>query len=159
MRTYITILGRSSWALINTYYAVLKHVKFYPDNIYIITENIYKPDLDKVVAGLKILSDEFNIEPKFYKKIMKEADFGDSGIRINNLIQKLKDKRHEIAVDITSGRKALVAAALIPLSKTHVNYIFYLAIKTTKGVNKPYEMIPMQIQDLRDFIQEGDSLK
>lgn len=159
MRTYITILGRSSWALINTYYAVLKHIRFYPDNIYIITEDIFKPDLDKVEAGLKILSEEFGFEPKIYKKTMKEANYGESGIRINNLIKRLKDKRHDIAVDITSGRKALVAAALIPLSKTHVNYIFYLAIKTTKGVNKPYEMIPMQIQDLRDFVQEDDSLK
>jgi hypothetical protein len=159
MRTYIAILGRSSWALINTYYAVLKHEKFYPDNIYIITEDIYEPYVDKIIIGLKILSQEFEIDPKISIKCMKEANFAESGIVINELIKNLKENYHDIAVDITSGRKALVAATLIPISKTLVNHVFYLAIKTTQGVSKPYEMIPMQIQNLKDFVQEGENLK
>ncbi|MBD3227138.1 MAG: hypothetical protein GF329_03035 [Candidatus Lokiarchaeota archaeon] len=159
MKTYITILGRSDWAVINTYYAVLKHKKFFPDYIYVITEDIYEPELEKVIAGLNILSDAFDFHPEINSKIMKEANFAESGIQINNLIKKLKKDSPEIAIDITSGRKALVAATLLPLYKNHVDYLFYLAIKTTKEVNKPYEMIPMQIQNLRDFVHEGESIK
>jgi len=54
VRAYITILGCSMWALLNTYYAVLMEKAYYPDAIHVFAEDAYAGELEKVVEGLKI---------------------------------------------------------------------------------------------------------
>jgi len=155
MKVYITFLGRSIWAVINSFYAVLKEKKFQPDLIYLIIEDLFEEKVDKVIDGLKILSEEFSFTTEIKEIFVQEAEFFEAGMQINALIQDLTTNNHTIAVDLTPGRKSLVAAVLIPLSKIYVEHIFYLAIKTIKGVNFPYEMIPKHFQSLKDFIKEA----
>ena len=155
LKTYITFLGRSAWAVINCYYAVVKLKDYFPELIYIVTEDLFKDQVDNIVNGLTIISENFGFTPQFDLTIVENAEFIDAGNKINNIIKKLKDFNHKIAVDITPGRKALVAGTLIPLSKIQVDHIFYLAIDTLKDANKPYEMIPFQIQSLKDFIMDS----
>jgi len=154
MEVYITFLGRSIWAVINSFYAVLKEKKFQPDLIYLIIEDLFEEKIEKAIDGLKILSEEFNFTPEIKIIFVREAEFFEAGIQINTLIQDLTKNNHTIAVDLTPGRKSLVAAVLIPLFKIYVEHIFYLAIKTIKGVNFPYEMIPKHFQSLKDFIEK-----
>ncbi|MDI9609958.1 MAG: hypothetical protein QFX36_01370 [Archaeoglobales archaeon] len=40
-RAYITLLGRSGWAVVNTYYALLILKSYYPDLIQIFAEESY----------------------------------------------------------------------------------------------------------------------
>lgn len=154
LKVYITFLGRSIWAVINSYYAVLKEKEYQPDLIYLVVESLFEEKLQKTRKGLEILSEEFGFSPKIEAIPVKEAAFVEAGKVINDLIKKLKENKDTIAVDLTPGRKALIAGTLIPLSKIHVDYVFYLAINTLAGVNLPYEMIPAQIQSLKDFIEE-----
>ncbi len=158
-KAYITILGRSTWALINTYYAVLAEEAYYPDLIYIFAEDIYADQLDKAIRGIEILSEEFNFKPEIRQEIVREADFVEAGFKITSLIKDLKQKGYKVAIDITPGRKALVAGALIPISKIGVDHVFYLAIKTLDNVSKPYKMIPLQIQELRDFVEDAKTYR
>jgi hypothetical protein len=153
MKVYISILGRSVWALLNTYYAVLFEKAYYPDSVYIYTEGIYSKELEKAVEGIKILSEEFGFSPKIDSHIVKEADFLNAGREISELIGKLKAEGYSIAIDITPGRKALVAAALIPAVKHKMAHVFYLAVKRLES--KPYMMIPLSIQQLKDFMEAG----
>jgi len=154
-KVYITILGRSTWALINTYYAVLAEKSYYPDIVYIFAEDIYADQLDKAVKGIEILSEEFDFKPEIRQEIVKEADFVEAGLKITSLIKDLKQNGYKVAIDVTPGRKALVAGALIPISKIGVDHVFYLAIKTLDNASKPYKMIPLQIQELRDFVEDA----
>lgn len=151
MKAYITILGRSTWALLNTYYAVLMEKSYYPDSVYVYAEDIYVQELEKAVKGIKILSEEFEFTPEIHTITVKEADFLNAGREISELIGKLKEKGYSIAIDITPGRKALVAAALIPAVKHRMDHVFYLAVK--KLESKPYMMIPLSIQQLKDFME------
>lgn len=48
---HVTILGRSTWALINTCYVVLTEKSYFPDLIHIFSEDIYADELDKAVRG------------------------------------------------------------------------------------------------------------
>jgi len=41
---YITMLGRSIWAVLNSYYAVLKEKQYYPDDIILFAETISDPE-------------------------------------------------------------------------------------------------------------------
>jgi len=154
-KAYITILGRSTWALINTYYAVLTEKSYYPDIVYIFAEDIYADQLDKAVKGIEILSEEFGFKPEVRQEIVREADFVEAGLKITSLIKDLKQDGYKVAIDITPGRKALVAGALIPISRIGVDHVFYLAIKTLDNASKPYRMIPLSIQELRDFVEDA----
>lgn len=154
VKAYITILGRSVWALINAYYAVLAEKAYYPDIVYIFAEDIYADQLDRAIKGIEILSEEFGFKPEIRQEIVREADFVEAVLKITSLIKDLK-QNYKIAIDITPGRKALVAGALIPITKIGVDHVFYLAIKTLNNVSKPYKMIPLSIQELRDFVEDA----
>ncbi len=154
MKAYITILGRSTWALLNTYYAVLVEKAYFPDTVYIFAEDIYAGEVEKASEGIKVMSEEYGFSPEIETHIVKEAEFVEAGMKISSLVRELKEKGYRVAIDITPGRKALVAAALIPAIKFRIDHVFYLAVKSLDKADKPYMMIPLSIQNLRDFIEE-----
>jgi hypothetical protein len=150
-QAYITILGRSSWALLNCYYAVLRETRFRPSEILIVTEELFSSRIGPVTEGLSILSDAYAITPQIESMVLQEADFQAACTRIPEAILQRKRKGMTVAVDITSGRKALIAGALIAVPRESLDHVFYLAITRTEGAAKPYMMIPLQIQKLKDF--------
>jgi hypothetical protein len=154
LRAYITILGRSIWAVINGLYAVLKHKGNRPDLIYIITEDIFKDKLELTQEGVQIIAEEFGFRPKIEKKIVEEGNPIVAGQEISALINTLKTASYGIDIDITPGRKSLVAGIMIAIEKANVDNIYYLDIKTIVDVNIPYAMIPMQLQSLKLFIEK-----
>ena len=73
--------------------------------------------------------------------------------KIFELVRELKSNGSAIAIDITPGRRALVAAAIIVAMKINIDHIYYLAIKSTEDADRPYMMIPLQIQQIHDFME------
>ena len=152
-KAYITLLGRSGWAVINTYYAVLAEKAYYPDFIHIFAEKSFSTDIEKIAESLKILSEEFGFTPEVDYTIVEDNDFVSAVRKIGELVKSLRERSCRIAIDITPGRKPLVAAALIPAVKLRMDHVFYLAVKDLE--NKPYMMIPLAQQKLRDFMEEA----
>ena len=155
---YLTTLGRSTWAMVNAYYAVLRNNKFNPDNVCIFTEETYQSELEKAISGIKIISQEFGINPEIDSRVVSDWDFLAAGKEIFGLVKKLKENGYCVAIDITPGRKALVVAALITGIRVKIDHVFYLAIRTTEDAAKPYMMIPLQIQQLRDFMEDASKV-
>lgn len=156
-RAYITLLGRSGWAVVNTYYAVLTLKSYYPDLIHIFAEKSYSQGIKNVISGIKALSNEFGFSPEIDYTIVEDNDFVTAAEKIVELIKKLKDQQFRIAIDITPGRKPLVSAALIPAMKLRLDHVFYLAVKQLLPM--PYMMIPLAQQQLRDFMEEAMRVK
>jgi hypothetical protein len=150
-KVYITILGRSSWALLNSYYAVLRETNFHPTEILIFSEDLFQERVGAVKEGLTILSEAYVLSPRISEIILKEADFLEACTRIPEVIREKNRQGSSVALDITSGRKALIAGALVTVPREALEHVFYLAITSTKDAAKPYLMIPLQIQDLKDF--------
>jgi len=148
---YITMTGRSVWALLNAYYAVLRETPFRPTDIIILSETEHEGQIPIVKKGLKILSEGYAITPKIDVEQIPTGDFIDAGRKISTRIRKVQQEGSKVAIDITPGRKALVAGALIPLASISVDHVFYLQITTTVDAAKPYMMIPLASQQLRDF--------
>ncbi|WP_456467961.1 hypothetical protein [Archaeoglobus sp.] len=48
-KAYLTLLGRSDWAVLNTYYAVLVEKSYYPDKIHIFAEKSYSECLENII--------------------------------------------------------------------------------------------------------------
>lgn len=160
-KVYITMLGRSVWAVLNSYHAVLREKEFFPDEIFLFAEGTLDEkltsEIDTTVKGLSILSEEFMISPSVKYEVISESeceivsdsDFVKMVRRVLDLIKKRKKEGDVIAIDITPGKKTLIAGILLPINLSDVDHIFYLAIKET--VPRPYMMIPYQIQQLNDF--------
>lgn len=158
-KAYITILGRSSWALINTYYGVLRERGYYPDEIHIFTEKMYKSKLPDIISALKIISEGFSFSPEFSTYSVTDVDFYQAGKKIQKLVKSLKSREAVIAIDITPGRRALIAAALIPAMKMDIDHIYYLAISNTDDAAKPYMMIPIKYQKVYCFMDAARGIE
>jgi len=156
---YITMLGRSGWALVNSYYAAVRERSYRPDEVVIFAEEGTARGLEAASTGIMVISGKYGFHPKVQSEVVRDGDFIEAGRKITAIIKTWKDAGNKIAVDVTPGRKALVVGAVIPLSKVGVDHIFYLQIDDTYGSSKPYMMIPLGRQTLRDFIEEAGASK
>ena len=158
-QVYISLLGRSCWALVNAYYAVLKHKELQPDLIYFFTEEFNNDEGEKVVQGLTIISEEFGFVPEIQWSVIPSSQMFSADSEMLKTFASLSEKRYHIHLDITPGRKALVASALLSINQLIrsnsdlVKNIFYLDVFPLEA--NPYMMIPKSTQLLRNFLMEG----
>ena len=153
---YITLLGRSTWALVNAYHAVLREKGLRPERVTIVTEEPYAEGAPTASKAILIVSEGYGFTPAIRIEVLPEADFVRAGMAIRSLAEDLIGQGFGLAIDITSGRKVTVAGALIAISlaEIHIQHIYYLAMQSLDDVAKPYMMIPHQIQRLRDLMEE-----
>lgn len=154
MKAYITMLGRSTWATINSYYAVLMEKNYRPERICVVVEEVYKDKLEKTIQAIRIISDAFGLNPVIESIVIENASFLGAEKRVVPVIRKLKKEGFEVAVDITGGRKAVVVGTLINGLSEGIDHIYYLAITDLSFSDRPYMMIPLHVQHLRDFMEE-----
>jgi hypothetical protein len=158
---YITMLGRSIWAVLNSYYAVLKEKQYYPDEIILFAETEHDKDLDLTKQGLALTSSHFGISPDIHHQIISDVECRvgskDSFIIavqcVSSLIRERKNAGDTVALDITPGKKTLVAGALLPIKYSDVDHLFYLSAKEITPA--PFMMIPFQTQQINDFIEQA----
>ncbi|WP_305066260.1 hypothetical protein [Methanoculleus sp.] len=154
---YITLLGRSTWALVNAYHAVLREKGLRPERVSIVTEEPYAQEASTAAEAIGIVSEGYGFVPAIGVEILPEADFVRAGQTIRSLAQDLIRQGFCVAIDITSGRKVTVAGALIAVSLAglDIRHIYYLAMQNTDDVAKPYMMIPHQVQRIRDIMEDA----
>jgi hypothetical protein len=126
--------------------------KINPDLILIVSEEIYQDKLLNIIQGLQIINKEFNITCNIETLAVGNAHYVPSGLKISERIKDLKNKKYDITLDITPGRKALVAAALICAWKIQVSNVFYLASDDIRDI--PLMMKPKKLFHFRDFLNE-----
>ncbi|UYU18867.1 MULTISPECIES: hypothetical protein [Methanoculleus] len=154
---YIALLGRSTWALVNAYHAVLHEKGLRPERVIIVTEEPYAREASIAAEAIGTVSEGYGFAPAIKTEILPEADFVRAGQTIRSLAGDLIRQGFDVAIDITSGRKVTVAGALIAVSVAglDIRHIYYLAMKSTDDVAKPYMMIPHQIQQIRDIMEDA----
>jgi hypothetical protein len=153
MKAYLTLLGRSTWALVNSYYAVVEERGYHPDKIMVYSEG--RSDTQIIVEDIRSISSEYGFSPNIEVRVVHEGDFMASGNMISADLKKLKEEGYETALDITPGRKPLVAGAILSASKLNIDHIYYLMIDSTEDADKPYLLIPRKRQTLTDFAEEA----
>ncbi len=151
-------MGRSGWGVVNSYHAVMLETDFRPDRIILLYEAQYESDINPVVEGMKTIQEEYG-ERNIEKVRVPNFDMRATRDEIERIIQSLKDSGSEVALNITGGRKALVAGSLLGFSGKFLKHIYYLTIESTEDAAKPYLMIPKRIQLLRDLAQNIECRK
>jgi len=164
-KTYITMLGRSIWAVLNSYYAVLKIKQYYPNEIFLFAETISDPEhtknLELTKQGLTLTSSHFGISPAIHHQIISEVecevesndDFIKAVQCVSSLIKERKKAGDTVALDITPGKKTPVTGALLPITLSDVDHVFYLSVKDITAA--PFMMIPFQTQHINDFKEQA----
>jgi len=152
---YITLLGRSPWAVINTYYKLLTMGKR-ADRIYIFTEKRYQNNLPKVVKALEAISEAYNLNPVIDTEVVPDYGFFVADRKFRELFSKLEREGYRMGLDITSGRKALVAAAIVQIRAFPVAFIVYMGLLDLDFPDRPYMMIPAHMQPIKNFLGEED---
>ncbi len=150
-QAYITLMGRSGWAVLNSFHAVVIETKYRPEVVHLIYESEYANDIESVIRGLEIIQSSY-ATPNVKALEVPNWDAHATGRIFLELVQDLQKKQSEIALDITGGRKALVTGALLKLKGKSMKHVFYLAIDTIEGAAKPYLMIAKRGQKLLDII-------
>lgn len=151
----MTMLGRSPWALLNAYYAVCREARYFPSEVAVVAEEPFHGQAGPVEEGIRAISGHFGFSPEVGCIPVARGDMVDAFRRVHGLVKGRKGEGCEVAIDITPGRKAVVAALLLPITLRDVDHVFYLEIATTRDVAKPYQMIPRQYHRLHDFSAEA----
>ena len=72
---------------------------------------------------------------------------------VSSLIKERKKAGDTVALDITPGKKTLVTGALLPITLSDVDHVFYLSLKDITPA--PFMMIPFQTQHINDFKEQA----
>ncbi|NJF24247.1 hypothetical protein [Thermococcus sp. Bubb.Bath] len=153
MSVHIALLGRTPWALVNTYYASLMRGER-PKEVYIITERRYSHNLPKITKAIKTISEVYGFSPKVKTLVISDDDFKEADRVLRSLFSELGEKDGDIILNMTSGRKALVTAAIIHSRESNVREILYMALLDVQFPNRPYIMLPKHMQVLKNFLGE-----
>ncbi len=150
---HVALLGRTPWALVNTYYAsIMKDGK--PRKVVVVTERRYSKSLPKVVAAIRAISEAFSFFPEVDTRVIEDDDFAGAERVFAELFREVNGE--EVVINMTSGRKALVAAAIIQGRKANTKKVLYMALLDVAFPNRPYMMLPKHLQVLKNFLGGGN---
>jgi hypothetical protein len=154
-QAYITLMGRSGWAVVNSFYSSILETEFRPCSVTILYESEHANTLAPVVEGLKIIQETYT-KPNVTAHSVSTSDMDAAGEAARPIVNRIKEQEGQVALDITGGRKALVAGTLLGSLDSKLDYVYYLDIETTEGVAKPYPMIPYRMQQLKELKRKVD---
>ena len=153
---YVSILGRSPWASVNTYYKLLREYGMRGvERLYVFTEERYREGLRKVVRAFDVLSSAYRMNPEIFTVVLPDYGFNEAEKEFYKLFSELAGEGYGIGIDITSGRKAIVAAAIVQSLNFPVSFIVYMGLLDRDFPNRPYMMIPTHMQPVKNFLGAG----
>lgn len=142
--TFITFVGRSEWAVVNSFWAVLFHEGVRPGKIHIITREDNLERANKCKEGIKVILKGYDIESEIE---INETDLDEDLSHSADMVKKicLEDDTPKI-LDITGGTKGVTSGALIRAVECDVSRIYYLFIDSLEDADRPYLDIPLPRQ-------------
>ena len=130
-QAYITLMGRSGWAVVNSFYASVIETDYRPEEVILLYEAQYTDGIKPVVDALEIVQGTYST-PNVVQVEVPTSDAHAAGQVALDLVRGLKEKGSEVALDITGGRKALVAGSLLALKDQGLDHVYYLEIETVE---------------------------
>jgi hypothetical protein len=155
VKVYITMTGLSDWALFNSLWAVIRLRNYIPDKIYIFTIKKRRRQAELAKRRFQaLLGEHGKKKPHIEIAEVPEADFVASGKRINEVVKREKSQKNTIAIEVTPGRKAIVAGALVPGIQGNADHVFYLYLEDFDYAGDMFMRIPIHLQHSHDFMEE-----
>jgi len=149
MRKYISLVGRDYWPPLNSLWAVLKDGAFQPEELMLLTEQSYKKRAERLSEDMSTLLKNYGINIDIDIQIVSDGDFKGAGEEVRKAMNGSDEDT--FTLDISGGRKPLVAGALVNQGQDNLEHVFYLYTSDPDKAKKPYPEIKGQHLKLMDF--------
>lgn len=160
MKVWITTVGSSPFAVINTLWAACELDGYVPQKVYLVANG-------KVENEVKVVNDWIERILKGYGSVAiierihaDEVDFMNFSRILSTRIIEEKKKGNQVAVDMTPGRKFMSAFSMFNgLAKDGADRVYYLHLgDVTKYKNYSFMEIPAnehKLYDMKKVLAEG----
>ncbi len=148
MGKYVALIGEEYRMAINSLWAVLKHERFEPEELFLVFD-CEKESSDRLKDDLKIILKNYDI---------------DSSIELNNfsdikdvrqlIMDQSSDQNDKIALDISAASKYTTAKLLMDKGSEFFDHIFYLKVDSEEKKIKPLSVIEKDRVKLLDLKSE-----
>ena len=161
MKTWITSIGISHHAVVNSLWACVAENGWIPERVYILTNDRTKKDVVEISTKIeKIVMHHGGTKPEFMVRLFSETDLEGLFSLYTGIISDETNEDNEISVDITPGRKFMSAFALYCSlnNRICVRNIFYFHLMDDEFMDRPYPFIPANAYCLRNLVEFGEAV-
>lgn len=153
MHRYIS-LSDSYWKTLNSLWAVLKESEFRPEEVVLITEKKSIKKAEEIAEDMKVLMNSYDLPQEVRVEKMGDSDYDRVSKTVAQLIDENLKNDDENALDITGGKKMMVAATLFTQDPGKLDHIFFLDFEEDEDLEMPYPNIPVESIELKDLVEE-----
>ncbi len=157
MKVWITIVGRSPFAVVNSVWMACRKGEFIPGRIYLIWNEDVEEVKRTVERMLEIILQNYGVsEPEVIADEsvkVREDDFNRFMRVLKEICNEELNEGNEVAIDMTPGRKFMSALAM-GLGIHKKTSVYYLHLINICYQNKPLVLIPFSLQKLYDMRRE-----
>ena len=157
MRTWITVVGQSPYAAINSLWAALRGGVFIPERVILLWDGsaALEKHLHSIKRWVGLLAKHFGVKIEIVDK-----SFGHESLKnfAQVVEQVMEEERHNrIALDMTPGRKFMSALMFHALTthRDQVAHLFYLYLTEQRYENTPFMLIPSPAHELIDIAAQN----
>ncbi len=147
MRKYITLVGKNYWETLNSLWAVIKEGRFEPEEVWLVSEKenlrrakVLKRDFEKLLSN-------YGYDNQTNISLVEDHD----GLNLGDTLRDLIEKDDVVALDITGGRKYLVAGSLVNPHSKDFDHVFYVYTGDSRESDKPLPTIRFNEINIKDF--------
>jgi len=155
MKTWITSIGISHHAVVNTLWAAIAEKGWTPDRIYLLTNDRTKKDAVTISKRMEAIVLHYGGERvDFRLRLFDETDLEGLFKLYSGIMETETNEGNEISVDITPGRKFMSAFALYcSLNRREkVRNIFYFHLLDDEFMDRSYPFLPVNTFQLRNLM-------
>ncbi len=146
--TFITFLGRSKWAVVNSFRAVLYHADIDPCEVHLLFKSSDRERAASCVDGIHDILEVKGLDCNVHRHpVEEERDL----MKPANTVEDILEEAERAVIDITPARKFMASSALIEGTRKDAVEIYYLYIDTVEDADRPYLDIPLPRQDLLEM--------
>lgn len=147
--TFITFIGRSEWAVVNSFWAILFHRDLTPSKVHILFRSSDEDKTESCIEGLKKILEAEEIECTIEEHEVEER-FDLMGPA--EIVNEIMDENEKIVLDITPARKFMASGSLVQAMKRDIEDVYYLYIdEVDESAKRPYLDIPLPRQELLEM--------
>jgi hypothetical protein len=160
VKVLITLMGRSTWALVNSVWASARSFSFVPDRVHILTAGCDKDRTEGAATMLRHLLREYGSSAEVRLEVVDDQDAREVAEVVRRLAAAEKGAGAKMALDVTAGKKLMVVGSLLSsLTKNDFEHIFYLSVDSQKNTDRPYLEIPLEMQHCHDILAESKAAR
>lgn len=150
MRTWITNVDRRFiFSTINPLWAACVLDGFIPEKVILITGRGLEEKTGSIKSWITSIIQGYGKEPVFEECMFDEDDINSYYDSFVQIIRK--EAGNEIALDITPGRKFMSAIMMSGGLKMKISRVYYLHLKDYSFVERPFVIIPLACQELKNI--------